>query len=65
MTFKRGEFVGLMVESAVDNQQRLVKFESKESDRSSRGATTDKIDALAPGFFMIPGSALKRLSVKS
>ena len=36
MVFKRGEFVGLTVDSAVDNQRQLVKFESKENDRRSR-----------------------------
>lgn len=36
MVFRRGEFVGLTVESAVDNQRQLVKFESKENDRRSR-----------------------------
>jgi len=35
MMSKRGEFVGLMVESAVDNQRQLAKFDSKENDRCS------------------------------
>ena len=42
MAFRRGEFAGLMVESAVDNQRQLVKFESKENDRCSRDLWREK-----------------------
>ena len=42
MAFKRGELVGLTVESAVDNQRQLVKFESKENDRCSRDLWWEK-----------------------
>ena len=47
MAFKRGEFVGLMVESAVDNQRQLVKFESRENDRCSRDLWWEKLSVWA------------------
>jgi len=42
MVCKRGEFVGSMVESAVDNQRQLAKFDSKENDRCSRDLWREK-----------------------
>jgi len=54
---KRGEFVVLMVESAVDNQRQLAKFESNENDRCSRDLWREKsnIWAFLPGIIKATG----------
>jgi len=47
MVFRRGEFVRLMVESAIDNQRQLAKLESKENDRCSRDIWREKSNICA------------------
>jgi len=47
MVLRCGEFVGLMVESAVDNQRQVVKLESKENDRCSMDIWWEKSNICA------------------
>lgn len=53
MVRKRGEFVGLMVERADDNQLQLEKFDSREKDACSRDLWWRKLNVWAFPLGMI------------
>lgn len=55
MVLSRGEFIGLTVESAIDNQRQLAKFESKENERCSRDPWWEKSKVRLPGMIMAAG----------
>ena len=57
MVLNRDEFSGSTVESAVDNQRQLAKFESRENDRCLRELWREKsnIRVSLPGIMMGTG----------
>ena len=58
MVFNRGEFSGLTVESAADNQRQLAKLESKENVRRSRDLWREKSNmwVFRPGMIYATGA---------